>query len=66
MDDEKITPSISVNKELWNEFSSIIAKKRGNRQISAVLEELIIDYIRKNGGHVAVETKGEVNAASKK
>jgi predicted CopG family antitoxin len=42
--------TISVNDDLWNEFCSIIVKKQGNRQVSGVLEELIKDYIKKNGG----------------
>lgn len=42
--------TISVDEDLWNEFCSIIVKKQGNRQVSSVLEELIKDYIKKNGG----------------
>ena len=50
MVDGKINTSISVNEKLWKEFSSIVAKKHGNRYISTILEELIRDYIKKNGG----------------
>jgi len=49
-DNEKINTSISVTKSIWNEFSSIVVKKLGNRQISIVIEDLIKDYIKKNGG----------------
>ena len=48
MADGKINTSISVNKELWNEFCSIVVKKHGNRYISNILEELVKDYIKKN------------------
>lgn len=48
MSDGKINTSISVNKELWNEFCSIVVKKHGNRYISNILEELVKDYIKKN------------------
>ena len=50
MVDGKINTSISVNKEVWNEFCSIVVKKHGNRYISIILEELIGEYIKKNGG----------------
>lgn len=50
MVDNKINTSINVDKELWKEFSSIVAKKHGNRYISTIIEELIRDYIKKNGG----------------
>jgi len=50
MVDGKINTSISVNEELWRKFSSIVANKHGNRYISTVLEELIKEYVKKNGG----------------
>ena len=45
----KTNRTISVDDDLWNEFCSIIVKKQGNRQISIVIEEMIKDYIKKNG-----------------
>ena len=50
MVDNKINTSINVDKELWKDFSSIVAKKYGNRYIRTIIEELIRDYIKKNGG----------------
>jgi len=50
MSDGKINTSISVDKELWNKFCSIVVGKHGNRYASTILEELIKDYIKKNGG----------------
>lgn len=47
----KINTSFSVNKDLWNEFCSIVVKKHGNRYISNILEELVKDYIKKNKGY---------------
>ncbi len=46
----KTNRTISVDDDLWNDFCSIIVKRQGNRQISNVIEELIKDYIKKNGG----------------
>ena len=50
MGNEKINTTIRINKELWNEFSSIVAKKHGNRFISTILEDMIKTYVKKNGG----------------
>lgn len=50
MGNDKISTSISVNKEIWNEFCSIVVRKHGNRYISNILEDLIKEYIKKNGG----------------
>lgn len=50
MGNGKINTTIRVNKELWNEFSSIVAKKHGNRYISTLIEDMIKEYVKKNGG----------------
>ena len=52
MADGKINTSISVDKELWNKFCSIVVGKHGNRHVSIILEELIKDYIKKNQGGI--------------
>lgn len=45
----KTNRTVSVDDDLWNDFCSIIVKKQGNRQVSNVIEDLIKDYIKKNG-----------------
>jgi len=42
--------SVSLDEELWNDFCSIVVKKYGNRKNSDILEDLIKNYIKKNGG----------------
>jgi predicted CopG family antitoxin len=46
----KTNRTISIDDDLWNEFCSIVVKKHGNRYISNALEELLKEYIKKNGG----------------
>jgi len=48
MGNEKKT--ISIYKVTWNDFYSIVVKKYGNKKASIVLEEIIKDYVEKNGG----------------
>ena len=50
MVDNKINTSISVDKDLWKEFSILVLQKEGNRKLSDVIEILIRQYIKKNTG----------------
>ena len=46
----KIKTTIHVDEELWKNFNVIVIQKVGGRQLSNVIETLIKDYIKKNGG----------------
>jgi len=46
----KIKTTINVDEELWKNFNVIVIQKVGGRQLSNVIETLIKDYIKKNGG----------------
>lgn len=50
MVENKTNTSISIDKDLWKEFSIIVLQKEGNRKLSDVIEMLIRQYIKKNKG----------------
>ena len=42
--------SINIDGDIWKKFSIIVLEKEGNHKLSDVIEELIKDYVKKNGG----------------
>lgn len=50
MDVGKIKTSINIDENLWKDFSIAVLQKEGGRKLSDVIETLIKQYIKKNGG----------------
>jgi hypothetical protein len=46
----KIKTSINIDEETWNDFRILVLQKEGGRKITDVVETLIKQYIKKNGG----------------
>ena len=46
----KIKTSINIDENLWKDFSIAVLQKEGGRKLSDVIETLIKQYIKKNGG----------------
>ena len=46
----KIKTSINIDENLWRDFSVAVLQKEGGRKLSDVIESLIKQYIKKNGG----------------
>jgi len=46
----KYKTSINIDEDVWKEFSMIVLEKKGNHKLSGVIEKLIKDYIKNNGG----------------
>ncbi len=46
----KIKTSMNIDEQLWSDFRVIVLQKEGGRKISDVIENLIRQYIKKNGG----------------
>jgi metal-responsive CopG/Arc/MetJ family transcriptional regulator len=46
----KIKTSMNIDEQLWNDFRIIVLQKEGGRKLSDVIENLIKQYIKKNGG----------------
>ena len=46
----KIKTSINIDENVWKDFSVIVLQKEGGRKLSDVIENLIKQYIKKNGG----------------
>lgn len=46
----KIKTSINIDENVWKDFSVIVLQKEGGRKLSDVIESLIKQYIKKNGG----------------
>lgn len=46
----KIKTSINIDENLWKDFSIAVLQKEGGRKLSDVIENLIKQYIKKNGG----------------
>lgn len=42
----KIKTTISIDQELWRQFSITVIQKEGNRMLSDVIEQLIKQYIK--------------------
>jgi len=45
---KKIKTTISIDEELWRNFSIAVIQKEGNRKLSEIIEQLIKQYIKKN------------------
>ena len=50
MDVGKIKTSMNIDEQIWNDFRVIVLQKEGGRKLSDVIETLIKQYIKKNGG----------------
>ena len=50
MDVGKIKTSMNIDEQVWNEFRIIVLQNEGGRKLSDVIETLIKQYIKKNGG----------------
>ena len=50
MDVGKIKTSINIDENVWKDFSVIVLQNEGGRKLSDVIETLIKQYIKKNGG----------------
>jgi len=46
----KIKTSINIDESVWKDFSIAVLQKEGGRKLSDVIELLIKQYIKKNGG----------------
>ena len=46
----KTKTSINIDEQVWKDFSVIVLQKEGGRKLSDVIESLIKQYIKKNGG----------------
>ncbi len=46
----KIKTSVNIDENIWKDFSVIVLQKEGGRKLSDVIESLIKQYIKKNGG----------------
>jgi len=46
----KIKTSINIDESVWKDFSVVVLQKEGGRKLSDVIETLIKQYIKKNGG----------------
>lgn len=46
----KIKTSINIDEDLWKKFSIAVIQKEGNRKLSDVIEILIKQYLKNNGG----------------
>ena len=46
----KIKTSINIDEQVWKDFSIAVLQKGGGRKLSDVIETLIKQYIKKNGG----------------
>ena len=46
----KIKTSMNIDEQVWNEFRIIVLQNEGGRKLSDVIETLIKQYIKKNGG----------------
>lgn len=44
----KIKTTISVDEELWRNFSVAVIQKEGNRKLSDIIKQLIEQYIKEN------------------
>jgi len=44
----KIKTTISLDEDLWKDFSVIVLQKEGNRKLSEVIERLIKKYMKDN------------------
>ena len=42
--------SINIDEQIWKDFELIVLREHGNNKISFVLETLIEQYNKKNGG----------------
>lgn len=42
--------SINIDEQIWKDFELIVLREKGNNKISFVLETLVKQYIKKNGG----------------
>jgi len=42
----KIKTTISIDEELWRNFSITVIQKEGNRKLSDVIEQLIKQYVK--------------------
>jgi metal-responsive CopG/Arc/MetJ family transcriptional regulator len=42
--------SITIDEDLWKNFNFVVLQNEGNNKLSDVLEKLIKQYIKKNGG----------------
>ena len=50
MDVGKIKTSMNIDEQVWNDFRIIVLQNEGGRKLSDVIETLIKQYIKKNGG----------------
>ena len=48
MEVRKVKTTISIDQNLWTDFSVIVFKKHGGRKKNDIIEQLLRDYIRKN------------------
>ena len=46
----KTKTSMNIDEQVWNDFRVIVLQKEGGRKLSDVIETLIKQYIKKNGG----------------
>ncbi|MCX6822245.1 MAG: hypothetical protein NTW30_05725 [Candidatus Aenigmarchaeota archaeon] len=46
----KIKTSINIDEDTWNDFRILVLQKEGGRKLTDVIETLIKQYIKKNGG----------------
>jgi metal-responsive CopG/Arc/MetJ family transcriptional regulator len=45
-----IKTTISIDEKVWKSFSILVIQEKGHRKKNEVIEQLIMDYIRKKGG----------------
>ena len=50
MDVGKTKTSMNIDEQVWNDFRVIVLQKEGGRKLSDVIENLLKQYIKKNGG----------------
>ena len=46
----KIKTSLNLDEDIWNDFRILVLQKEGGRKLTDVVETLIKQYIKKNGG----------------
>lgn len=44
---KKIKTTITVDEDLWREFSILVVKERGNRRMNEIIVELIKEWMKK-------------------